>query len=146
MAYPKDAHKRMAWLAGRFLLDAYRATALSRAEAAERAGVGIGYLTGLLAGRAVSPNPETVKNMAEGWGFLTVDFYLAAGILSREDMKLWIATKGLEDEWQMEIPSRLRSVLVRLARMPEGQREAFEMAIAGMLNAAAPPEPERARI
>lgn len=114
----KTKREEIAEKTGKFLLNAYRATGMSRQEAAERIGISPGYLTGLLAGRVVTPRPEIVRNMATQWGFNVLEYYEVAGLINKNDITEYVGSREIE-----HFPADIKSVCNRLKNLPPDKRK-----------------------
>jgi transcriptional regulator with XRE-family HTH domain len=115
---------------GEFLLKAYRATGFSRQEAADRAGISIGYLTGILANRIVAPNPDIIRNMARHWGFNVLDYYIVAGVINRADVEDYVAKN---DVIKAHVAPEINSIYERLVSLPKDKQAGIIQAVQKML-------------
>jgi transcriptional regulator with XRE-family HTH domain len=131
--YPNRTQLKRA--VGRYLLEKFRATGMSRTEAADRAGVSPGYLTGILAGRIVLPGPEIVRRMADHWGFPLLDFYIKTGLINHEDVEEYLSGHELIAPGT---PPDVQAVNSLLLGLPRYQREQMAEAIQRMIKATLP--------
>ncbi len=105
---------------GRFLMDKFHATQFSRKEAAERAGISEGTLTSMLSGRTAFIAQNVLRRMSAHWGFDVLEYYLAAGLLTHNDIadylqKQEILPSGASQEMQ--------TLFARLAKLPQSKRD-----------------------
>lgn len=114
--YPNRA--KLSEAVSRYLKQKFRASGMTRKEAAEKAGVTEGYLTSLLAGRAVSPSPVIVRDMAENWGFPVIAFYVVTGLVTEEDVWEYVAASGSAENASDEL-----KVIRSLATLPQEKRK-----------------------
>lgn len=125
--YPNRAELGKA--VGRYLKLKFHATGMTRKEAAEKAEVTEGYLTSLLAGRAVAPSPVIVRNMAGNWGFSIIEFYKVTGLIAEEDVLEYVAAKGLS-----ESATDTLKVIQSLTALPSEKRKKAAELILSLLD------------
>lgn len=112
---------------GKYLMDRYHDTGLSRREAAERAGISEGYLTTLLAGKTAFPAEDVVRNMSRNWGFPYLDFLIrGTGMVKETDVEEYIQAKGLAP---VSAPAELKTLNARLMAPPPQRRKALVEAL-----------------
>ncbi len=114
--------------AGRFLTEAYKRKKYRRAEAAEAAGVSVGYLQSALAGRFVTPKPDVLRRMADAWGFNPIEYFLAVGTLTEDDVKDWT------EKNPPPLPDYLQGIASRLDAVPPDRRDKALSAILNLLD------------
>lgn len=116
--------------AGKFLKAKYDATGFSRKEDADRGGVTEGYLTSLLAGRIAFPHPEIVDRMARHWGFSKIEFYMHVGLFTENDLREYVARRGMA---AATMPPELDVIYSQLASLPHDKRQQFFDAVQSLI-------------
>jgi transcriptional regulator with XRE-family HTH domain len=116
---------------GKYLMQRFHDTNLSRREAAERAGVSEGTLTTILAGRTAFPAEDIVRNMSRNWGFPYLDFLIrGTGLVKESDVDEYIQAKDLTPA---TAPPELKALNARLMAAPPQRRRALAEALLNTL-------------
>lgn len=116
---------------GQFLKSIYDANRYSRKVAAELAGISEGFLTGLLAGRSAFPAQDVLREMAAKWGFTIMEYYVAAGLITQNDLADYLHKKEV---LPASAPHEVQVLYSRLIALPAYQRKTRTAALIAMLN------------